>query len=120
MFGIFSGLLAMALIGNAAPADADRQAAERQRMVAEVRNLAATAGMKSTRQLDERVLRSLATAPRHLFVPPALQPYAYANRPLPIGNEQTISQPFIVALMTDLLAPSKDDVVLEVGTGSGY
>jgi protein-L-isoaspartate(D-aspartate) O-methyltransferase len=53
-------------------------------------------------------------------VPPAQVPYAYENRPLPIGHGQTISQPYIVALMTDLLEPGPDDVALEVGTGSGY
>ena len=57
---------------------------------------------------------------RHRFVPEALQPYAYRNRPLPIGYGQTISQPYIVALMTDLLDPKPGQVALEVGTGSGY
>ena len=58
--------------------------------------------------------------PRHEFVPVELQPYAYLNRPLPIGYEKTISQPFIVALMTDLLELGEDDVVLEIGAGAGY
>jgi protein-L-isoaspartate(D-aspartate) O-methyltransferase len=58
--------------------------------------------------------------PRHRFVPPAQAPLAYENRPLPIGEGQTISQPFVVALMTGLLDPAPDDIVLEVGTGSGY
>jgi len=57
---------------------------------------------------------------RHLFVPAAQQPDAYDNRPLPIGHGQTISQPYIVALMTDLLRPEPGHVVLEIGTGSGY
>jgi len=68
----------------------------------------------------ERVLAALAQVPRHYFVPPELQEAAYDNGPLPIGHGQTISQPYIVALMTDLLRPRPDDVVLEVGTGSGY
>jgi len=58
--------------------------------------------------------------PRHAFLPDALRLAAYANRPLPIGHQQTISQPYIVALMTDLLDPEADGRVLEIGTGSGY
>jgi protein-L-isoaspartate(D-aspartate) O-methyltransferase len=65
-------------------------------------------------------MRVVGSMPRHEFVPVELQPYAYLNRPLPIGYEKTVSQPFIVALMTDLLAPEADDVVLEVGAGAGY
>ena len=70
--------------------------------------------------IDARVMKVMRTIPRHEFVPPSLRSAAYANRPLPIGHGQTISQPYIVALMTDLLRIDKDDVVLEVGTGSGY
>ena len=70
--------------------------------------------------LDKRVMEVMARVPRHEFVPRSQRPYAYQNRPLPIGYGQTISQPYIVALMTDLLKVDKDDVVLEVGTGSGY
>jgi protein-L-isoaspartate(D-aspartate) O-methyltransferase len=66
------------------------------------------------------VLRSMRNTPRHLFVPPALREMAYADRPLPIGYGATISQPYIVALMTELLNPAKADKVLEIGTGSGY
>jgi protein-L-isoaspartate(D-aspartate) O-methyltransferase len=66
------------------------------------------------------VMEAIARVPREEFVPDQLKPQAYANSPLPIGNGQTISQPFIVALMTDLLCPNSDDVILEVGTGSGY
>ena len=62
----------------------------------------------------------MANLPRHEFVPEDQRDYAYDDRPLPIGYGQTISQPFIVALMTDMLAIGADDVVLEVGTGSGY
>ena len=69
---------------------------------------------------DERVLAAMARVPRHEFVPPAQRESAYDNRPLPIGNGQTISQPYIVALMTDLLVIKPGDRVLEVGTGSGY
>ena len=70
--------------------------------------------------LDERVMAAMGKVPRHEFVPIELHPYAYANIPLPIGFEKTISQPFIVALMTDLLEIGADDVVLEIGTGLGY
>jgi protein-L-isoaspartate(D-aspartate) O-methyltransferase len=70
--------------------------------------------------LDERVMAAMGKVPRHEFVPVELQPYAYANIPLPIGFEKTISQPFIVALMTDLLDIGADDTVLEIGTGLGY
>jgi len=66
------------------------------------------------------VLEALLEVERHLFVPQKLWPEAYANHPLPIGHGQTISQPYIVALMTDLIDPDKNDKVLEVGTGSGY
>jgi protein-L-isoaspartate(D-aspartate) O-methyltransferase len=70
--------------------------------------------------LDRRVLDVMERVPRHEFVPVELRAYAYANTPLPIGFEKTISQPFIVALMTDLLALRPDDRVLEIGTGLGY
>src|SRR5262245_391676 len=70
--------------------------------------------------LGERVIKAISTVPRHEFVPVELQRYAYANTPLPIGFDKTISQPFIVALMTDLLDLRDSDVVLEIGTGLGY
>ena len=70
--------------------------------------------------LDERVMTAMGKVPRHEFVPVELQPYAYVNLPLPIGFNKTISQPLIVALMTDLLDISADDAVLEIGTGLGY
>jgi len=70
--------------------------------------------------LDERVMTAMGKVPRHEFVPIELQPYAYDNIPLPIGFAKTISQPFVVALMTDLLDIKADDSVLEIGTGLGY
>lgn len=69
---------------------------------------------------DPAVLQAMAEVPRHRFVSPALQSQAYADRPLPIGNGQTISQPYIVALMTQLLEVRPSDRVLEIGTGCGY
>ena len=71
-------------------------------------------------KLAPRVMEAMGRVPRHLFVPPDLQDMGYLNRPLPIGYGQTISQPYIVALMTDLLAPQPDDVAFELGTGSSY
>ena len=70
--------------------------------------------------LDERVLAAMRKVPRHRFVPSFLAPLAYQDTPLPIGFDKTISQPFIVALMTDLLGPEPHDSILEVGTGLGY
>lgn len=92
-----------------------------ERLLDEIRE-----AVRSTRQhtgrpaLDERVIEALRQVPRHAFVPQQIQYGAYANHPLPIGHGQTISQPYIVALMTDLIQPRPEDVVLEVGTGSGY
>ena len=70
--------------------------------------------------VSESVLDAIREVPRHLFVPEFLQPHAYEDCPLPIGHDKTISQPFIVALMTDLLDIEKTDRVLEIGTGLGY
>ena len=69
---------------------------------------------------DPRVLEAMRTTPRHLFVPEAEMPYAYEDRPLPIGSGQTISQPYIVAFMTEQLHLTGNETVLEIGTGSGY
>jgi len=94
---------------------------QRREMVAAIRaiadHLAAELGKTA---LDERVLGAMAKVPRHEFVPVEVQRYAYLNRPIPIGFDKTISQPFMVAVMTDLLELKPDDVVLEVGTGLGY
>jgi protein-L-isoaspartate(D-aspartate) O-methyltransferase len=69
---------------------------------------------------DERVLRAMATVPRHAFVPPSMRHLAYQDSPLPIGQDQTISQPYIVAAMTEQAAIDERSRVLEIGTGSGY
>lgn len=69
---------------------------------------------------DQRVLEVMRRVPRHLFVPPDMAPYAYSDEPLPVGEGQTISQPYIVAYMTELLALRGKERVLEIGTGSGY
>ena len=70
--------------------------------------------------LDPRIIEAIGKIPRHEFVPVESRAYAYDDGPVPIGFGQTISQPFIVALMTDLLKPKPEDAVLEIGTGSGY
>jgi len=95
--------------------------AERQALVLEIeRDVRETAEYINRRELDQRVLAALRAVPRHEFVRPADRDLAYRNRPLPIGHGQTISQPYIVAIMTDLVEPRPGCVVLEVGTGSGY
>ncbi|MBW6519505.1 MAG: protein-L-isoaspartate(D-aspartate) O-methyltransferase [Desulfoarculaceae bacterium] len=79
-----------------------------------------TKGWTGLASLQPEVMAAMRLVSREEFVPPSLKAMAYENTPLPIGNGQTISQPFIVALMTDLLCPKKGDVILEVGAGSGY
>jgi len=81
---------------------------------------AVTARETGRPSLDPRVIAAMEKVPRHLYVPADMQRNAYDNRPLPIGHGQTISQPYIVALMTDLLRVKPGDVVFELGTGSGY
>jgi protein-L-isoaspartate(D-aspartate) O-methyltransferase len=98
--------------GGAGPPDDEVSRAERDGMV--------TRQIGSRGDNDPAVLSAMRQVPRHLFVPPALRVSAYADYPLPIGHGQTISQPFIVALMTELARPAPTDRVLEVGTGSGY
>lgn len=88
-----------------------------ERVVAETRE---TGDVTGCHELSEGVLRALTTVPRHRFVPAEQLDLAYIDRPLPIGRGQTISQPFIVALMTELLRPDPRAAVLEIGTGSGY
>ena len=90
-------------------------------MVRVVEEIAAGVGGGDVpRVLDPRVLDAMRRVSRHEFVPPAERAVAYDDRPLPIGYGQTISQPYIVALMTDLLAVEPGDAVFELGTGSGY
>ena len=109
-------LTVAALAATAALARTDAEYdARRRAMVEEI--AAYNVGLPA---FDARVKDAIARVPRHLFVPASQQPHAYENRPLPIGHQQTISQPYIVALMTDLLKPRKQDRVLEIGTGSGY
>ncbi len=93
----------------------------RQRMLAQIAALTIYDSVQLGKAaLDRRVMDALAEVPRHEFVPLELQPLAYADSPLPIGFGKTISQPFIVAVMTDLLDLRPTDIVLEIGTGLGY
>ncbi len=99
----------------------ERFASKRQQMVREIRqNVEDTTRYIGKSALNERVMSAMGAVPRHEFVSPSMQSVAYENRPLPIGHGQTISQPYIVALMTDLVDPDEGDTVLEIGTGSGY
>jgi protein-L-isoaspartate(D-aspartate) O-methyltransferase len=94
---------------------------QRERMVAEVQAMyAETRAETGLAAMSAAVRAALGKVARHRLVPPGQAGAAYRNHPLPIGSGQTISQPYIVALSTDLLQPTQDDVVLEVGTGSGY
>jgi len=93
----------------------------RQALIAEIAAEAAlTVGYTGRVRFSASVMAAMERVPRHEFVPEGLRAYAYANRPLPIGAGKTISQPYIVALMTDMLNPAPEDVALEVGTGVGY
>lgn len=114
-------LLLLLPIGVAAGLLAGDWRQARLEMVAEIEaDVQSTSRQIGRRSLDPRVLEAMATVPRHEFVPERMVRHAYENRPLPIGYGQTISQPYIVALMTDLLRVEAGDRVLEVGTGSGY
>ena len=84
------------------------------------KDVRATSRYLGQKTLDPRVLSAMNTVPRHEFVPEKLRSLAYANRPLPIGHGQTISQPYIVAIMTELIRVDSHSRVLEIGTGSGY
>lgn len=119
-----ASITALVVLGPAivwsAPAE-EELAAQRRLMVAEIAALARdTRGETGRPVLDQRVMAVMAKVPRHKFVPAGQLPYGYENRPLPIGYGQTISQPYIVALMTDLMKVRPGDAVLEIGTGSGY
>jgi protein-L-isoaspartate(D-aspartate) O-methyltransferase len=113
-------MYAFLLLALTAQADDADYASARAEMVAEVQYYATLARDAEDARFDEGVMRSLATVERHEFVPPGQRRHAYENRPLPIGHGQTISQPYIVALMTELAELEPNAVVLEIGTGSGY
>ncbi|MCP5416309.1 MAG: protein-L-isoaspartate(D-aspartate) O-methyltransferase [Chromatiaceae bacterium] len=114
------GILLLALCASDG-LQADPFATQRAQMIREIEaDVRETSIYIDKQELDARVMRVMAEVPRHLFIPEKQRPFAYDNRPLGIGHGQTISQPYIVALMTDLLRPHPGDRVLELGTGSGY
>jgi protein-L-isoaspartate(D-aspartate) O-methyltransferase len=118
---ILAATLLAAGLGGLGAAAEDPVAAEREKMIERIELHARQATEALGRDhIDPEVLAVMADLPRHEFVPDDQRAYAYDDRPLPIGHGQTISQPFIVALMTDMLGVGPDDLVLEVGTGSGY
>ncbi len=119
---LFLPFLALLLVAmRSSPAEDEEYRVRRKEMVkkieADVRFTSERIGKKA---LGRHAMEAIGKVPRHEFVPAHVRRSAYANRPLPIGYGQTISQPYIVALMTDLLDVDEDDVVLEIGTGSGY
>ena len=122
MLAVLLPALVLLAMTHAEPSAAqDRQATHRARMVVEIAAMARETGAETGRpRFGDAVMAAMGKVPRHRFVPFLQQIFAYDNRPLPIGEGQTISQPYIVALMTDLLDLKSGDTVLEVGTGSGY
>ena len=122
MLAVLLPALVLLAMTHAEPSVAqDRQAAHRARMVEEIAAMARETGAETGRpKFGDTVMAAMRKVPRHRFVPFLQEISAYDNRPLPIGEGQTISQPYIVALMTDLLDLKSGDTVLEVGTGSGY
>ncbi|MGD2083444.1 MAG: protein-L-isoaspartate(D-aspartate) O-methyltransferase [Chromatiales bacterium] len=118
---IYLALLAAAASPAVAAGDRDSDAAERKALLSEIRRDVRVTGEElGMERLDPRVADALSSVPRHEFVPDAYRDQAYANRPVPIGYGQTISQPYIVAIMTALLEPEPGDRIFELGTGSGY
>jgi protein-L-isoaspartate(D-aspartate) O-methyltransferase len=117
---ILAAVLPVFLLLPAGFANEVEYAAARAALVEEVRSWSARDSITESGRFENKTMKALGEVRRHEFVPEKLKPEAYENHPLPIGYGQTISQPYIVALMTDLVQPQKDDVVLEVGTGSGY
>src|SRR5439155_2401576 len=118
---VLAVVLGSGLSGPPASAAEPDYAAERADMVRVIEQYARQPGSAVTAgRMAPEVLGAMGVVPRHEFVPDRLKAEAYADRPLPIGFSQTISQPFIVAVMTDLLHVGKNDAVLEIGTGSGY
>ena len=113
--------LCMLLVGQGVPATARDFTAARERMVATIEALGKRIPLPSgPDEIGPSILSVMRQVPRHELVPADVRDQAYEDRPLPIGYGQTISQPYIVALMTHLARPAKHHVVLEVGTGSGY
>jgi len=118
---LFTLLVGIVSAGMAFAGNSDEYREKRRGMIKEIEeDVRLTSRRIGKKQLSKSAMTAMANVPRHEFVPRSLRRAAYENRPLPIGYGQTISQPYIVALMTDLLDVEGDDIVLEVGTGSGY
>jgi protein-L-isoaspartate(D-aspartate) O-methyltransferase len=121
MPGLALAVIWLGVVPGAGASPDDERARERRTMVEDIAaDARATETYTGRKAFDDRVTAEMGKVPRHSFVPEHRASDAYLNRPLPIGEGQTISQPYIVALSTDLLEPRPGDVVLEVGTGSGY
>lgn len=119
IFGLFFLILLLATPGKIDAAEHYDDL--RRDLIREIiNNVRSTSRYLKKTSLDEQVMIAMSSVPRHSFVPKQYKRHAYENRPLPIGEGQTISQPYIVAIMTDLLNIKPSDIVLEIGTGSGY
>ena len=117
---ILFSLILMAIFSTGVMSDGDYEK-QRQRMIDDINDTVSyTSDYIGKDRLDEAVMQAMGRVPRHMFIPEGMRAHAYANSALPIDHNQTISQPYIVALMTDLAGVDKDSVVLEIGTGSGY
>lgn len=120
MFRLFC-ILTLLLVSSIALTVEDDYSRQREKMIRAIEaDVIATSAYLDKNSLDPRVMEAMNTVPRHTLVPTKYRSKAYLNRPLPIGYGQTISQPYIVAIMTDLLNTQPEHRVLEVGTGSGY
>ena len=114
-------ILSLLLISSIALTAENNYARQRESMIHEIEtHVRATKQYLKKEELDSRVMDAMNSVPRHLLIPNDMRAYAYLNRPLPIGYGQTISQPYIVAIMTDLINPQPEHKILEIGTGSGY
>jgi protein-L-isoaspartate(D-aspartate) O-methyltransferase len=121
LYRAFTALLLLVFMAPASGAGDDDMARRRQGMLEAVReSVRDSESYTGYSELSDRVMEAMGTVPRDEFVLPSYRHLAYRNTPLPIEAGQTISQPLIVALMTELLEPQASDVILEVGTGSGY
>lgn len=119
VFSIF--FLVLFLVSPGEPDAAQNYDDQRLNLIREIiDDVRSTSMYLNKTTLDKQVMSAMSSVPRHLFVPKAYIRHAYKNRPLPIGEGQTISQPYIVAIMSDLLNIKSSDIVLEIGTGSGY